>query len=125
MRAIKIDENRNPIIINSKFIWVYNIDVIAQNCDQAMRQQLGELNYNKDKGLQYFDNVFLGNPNFQRFEAQARAQILNVIGVTGIESFEYTFSSKNVFDRNEENNILRYTININTIYGATTIANNV
>ena len=91
MRAIKIDNNQNPVIVSGRFEWVYGIDVIKQNCDQAMRQQIGELNYDKDKGVQYFENVFTGNPNFQRFEAESRTQILNTPGVTGIQSFSYEF----------------------------------
>ena len=115
MRAIKIDSNRNPIIKSGKFVWVTGIDVVAQNCDQAMRQQLGELNYSADKGIQYFDNVMGGNPNFQRFEAQARTQILNVDGVSGIASFNYEFKG----------GVLSYNVSINTIYGTVTVADQV
>lgn len=115
MRAIKIDSNRNPIIINGKFVWVAGIDVVKQNCEQAMRQQLGELNYDADKGIQYFDNVLTGNPNFQRFEAQARTQLLNVDGVTGISSFNIEFND----------NVLSYNVVINTIYGSTTVADQI
>ena len=83
MRAIKVDGKRDPVIVNGKFVWVNDIDVVAQNCDHAMRQQLGELNYDASKGVQYFDNIFTGNPNYQRFEAQARTQLLNVDGGNG------------------------------------------
>ena len=115
MRAIKIDGNRNPVIVNGKFVFVFDIDVIAQNFEQAMRQQLGELNYDADKGIQYFDNVFTGNPNFQRFEAQSRAQRINVEGVTGIDSFDFDFIA----------GVLSYNAAISTIYGATTVANSI
>ena len=115
MKAIKIDKNRNPVITNGRFVFVFNIDVVAQNGDQAMRQQLGELNYDADKGIQYFDNILTGNPNFQRFEAQARRQLLNVDGVTGIDSFNIEFND----------NVLSYNTVINTIYGSTTVAGQV
>jgi hypothetical protein len=115
MRAIKIDSNRNPIISNGRFVWVADIDVIKQNCEQAMRQQLGELNYDADKGIQYFDNIFTGNPNFQRFEAQSRSQLLNVGGVTGIASFNFEFN----------NSVLSYNTVINTIYGSITVADQI
>jgi hypothetical protein len=110
-RAIEIDENRNPIIIGGVYQWAFDIDVVKQNCDQAMRQQLGELNYDADNGIDYTGNVFTGSPNFQRFEAQARTQILNVLGVTGISSFDYS-----VLD-----NVLSYNVVIITTYGNTTI----
>ena len=113
MRAIKIDDNRNPVITNGKFVWVYDIDVISQNCEQAMRQQLNELNFDADKGIQYFDNVFTGNPNFQRFESQARSNINAVDGVNGISSFNFEF----------KDNVLSYNVEISTIYGVATVAN--
>lgn len=112
MRAIKIDENRNPVITNGRFILVFNIDVVSQNCEQAMRQQLGELNYDADKGIDYFGNIFTGNPNFQRFESQARSALSDVDGVTGIDSFNFEFN----------NNVLSYNTVISTIYGQTTVA---
>lgn len=115
MRAIKVDANRNPVIKNGAFVWVTGIDVVKQNCDQAMRQQLSELNYDADKGIQYFDNVLTGSPNFQRFEAQARTQLSNVEGVTGIASFNYEFS----------NNVLSYNTVINTIFGSVTVADQI
>ena len=115
MRAIKIDGNRDPVIINGKFVFVFDIDVVAQNCEQAMRQQLGELNYDANKGIQYFDNIFTGNPNFQRFEAQARTQLLNVDGVTGINGFTFDFIA----------GVLSYNADIITIYGATTVATSI
>ena len=115
MKAVKVDTNRNPILKNGSFQFVYDVDVISQNCDQAMRQQLGELNYDKDKGIEYFDNVYSGSPNFQRFEAQARAQILNVEGVVGINSFEYELSNES------DEIILNYSANISTIYGLATV----
>lgn len=115
MRAIKIDSNRNPVIKNGKFVWVFGVEVVSQNCEQAMRQQLGELNYDADKGIQYTDNIFTGNPNFQRFEAQSRRQLLNVDGVTGIDSFNFELND----------NVLSYNAVINTIYGLTTVADQV
>ena len=115
MKAIKIDANRNPVIISGKFVFVFNADVVAQNCEQAMRQQLGELNYAADKGVQYFDNIFTGNPNFQRFESQARRAISAVDGVSGIISFNFEFND----------NVLSYNAVISTIYGAITVANQI
>ncbi|AUG84964.1 hypothetical protein MAELSTROM_45 [Pseudoalteromonas phage Maelstrom] len=115
MRAIKVDKNRNPIIISGKFVWIYDVDVVLQNCDQAMRQQRGELNFDADKGIQYTDNVFTGNPNFQRFESQARSALSAVNGVNGIVSFNFEFND----------NVLSYTTVISTIYGQTTVANQI
>jgi hypothetical protein len=115
MRAIKIDKNRNPVIVNGKFVFIFDTNVIAQNCEQAMRQQLGELNYDADKGIQYLDNIFTGNPNFQRFEAQARRELSNVDGVNGIISFNFEFND----------NVLSYNVVISTIFGETTVVDQI
>ncbi len=115
MRAIQIDSDRNPVIRNGRFVFVFDINVVSQNCEQAMRQQLGELSYDADKGIQYTDNVFTGNPNFQRFESQARSALSAVDGVTDIVSFNFTFND----------NVLSYNTVINTIYGSTTVANQI
>ncbi len=115
MRAIKIDADRNPVISNGRFVFVFDADVVAQNCEQAMRQQRDELSYDADKGIQYFDNIFTGNPNFQRFESQARSALTAVDGVTGITSFNFEFND----------NVLSYNTVISTIYGQTTVASQI
>ena len=117
MRAIKVNLNTgNPELKNGKFQFVYDIYVVEQNCNHAMRQQLGELNFAVDKGIEYFDNVYNGTPNLQRFEAQARTQILNVDGVDSITSFEYELVT------GDFKNVLEYSITIKTVYGTITAA---
>lgn len=112
MRAIKIDlKTREPIIKNGRFVWVDGIDAVLQNCEQSMRQQLGELQYDQTKGVEYLNNVFSGNPNYQAFEFQARREIEKVRGVTRVESFSYSLSE----------GVLSYTATIKTIFGEGTI----
>ena len=108
MRAIKIDlKTREPILKNSRFEWVTGIDAVLQNCEQSMRQQIGELQYNQTKGVEYLNNVFSGNPNYQAFEFQARREIEKVQGVTRVEDFSYLLSE----------GVLSYTATIKTIFG--------
>lgn len=111
MRTIKVDSNGDRVTKNGVFVYLYDLDAVSQTCEQTMRTQVNQLQYAKTKGIEYFNNVFTGNPNLQLFEAQARQQILNVLGVTGISSFSYS----------QADNELSYTATINTIYGATTI----
>lgn len=116
MRAIKIDPvTRDPVMVGGKFQFVYDIDVVLQNCDQSMRQQLGELPYNQQKGVEYLNNVFNGNPNFQAFEFQARREIQNVDGVIRVQSFDYSLTD----------GVLSYTAEIKTIYGVDQISGNI
>ena len=115
MKAIKIDGDRNPVMKGGRFIWVTDIDVVLQNCDQAMRQQLGELNYSARRGVQYFGNVFENNPNYQLFEAQARKALRSVSGVVAVDDFTYNLVGES----------LSYTAIIKTIYGTGSINGNV
>jgi hypothetical protein len=107
IRTLKIDSNGNPIITNGNF------NAVLQICEQVMKTQLGEYQYNQTKGIDYFGNVFTGTPNFQRFEVQARTQLEAVNGVTRVESLNYRLSD----------NKLIYTATIATIYGTGTITN--
>ncbi len=107
MKTVKVDDSGDRVTDNGLFVYLFNLDAVIQTCEQVMKQQLGELQYDLTKGVEYFNNVFNGEPNFQLFEFQARQQILNVGGVTSIDSFSYTHIDE----------VLSYTATIKTIYG--------
>ena len=107
MKTVAVDNAGDRIVKNGVFVYLYNLDALMQTCEQVMKQQLKELQYDQTKGVEYFNNVFAGNPNLQLFESQARNQILNVDGVNSIQSFTYS----------QTNNALSYTATIKTIYG--------
>lgn len=113
--GFKVDPiTRDFVLSGGSFVKVYNIDVVLQNCDHAMRQQLGELRYRQTKGIEYFDNVFTGNPNYQLFKFQAITQLQNVGGVVRVNNFEYTVTDGELI----------YSADIVTEYGAGTINGN-
>ena len=107
MRTISVDDNGDRVTKNGLFVYLIDIEAVQQTCEQAVQQQLKELQYDQTKGIEYFNNVFTGTPNFQLFESQARNQILNIDGVTGISSFTYE----------QVDNELLYSATIKTIYG--------
>lgn len=111
MQAIKIDKNRDPILINGRIQMVYDIEVIKQNCECALRQLKGELIYFKNKGISYFDNLFTGSPNLTKFDAEARTNLLKLEGVKSITSFNYELTENGV----------TYELTITTKYGDLTI----
>lgn len=114
MKEIKLDSNRNPVIKNGNYEFVYDLDAVLQNCDNTMRVQAGEYNYDAAKGVDYLGNVFTGNPNFQRFEFQAREALEELEGVNRVESFDHSLVD----------NTLSYTAEISTIYGVGSINGN-
>ena len=103
---------RDIIVIGGKLQYVHDIEVVLQNCDHALRQQLGELQYQTTKGVEYLNNVFNGTPNYQLFQFEAIRELELVDGVERVLSFEYNVNS----------NTLEYTAEILTEYGSTTLA---
>lgn len=95
----KSEDTRDLIFKDGKIELVNGIDVIKQNCGSVMRQQISELRFYSDRGIDFIDNVFDGTPNFQMFESQARNALLSVEGVTSVTSFDY-FLSDNMLTYN-------------------------
>lgn len=108
MKTIKVNANGDRVLDSGYFVYLFNIDAVMQTCEQTMKQQLSELQYDQTKGIEYFNNVFLGEPNFQLFESQARNQLQLVDGVVRVDSLTYS----------QVDNTLSYTAVIKTIYGS-------
>jgi hypothetical protein len=85
------------------------IDAVLQNCQTAVQMIFKEAIYKQNDGTPAFETIWNGNPNFQQTEASIRQTILSVEGVTNISSYDFT-SNENIF---------RYNVNIETIYGST------
>ncbi len=107
MKTKKVDENGDLVTKNGLFIYAYDLDAVLQTCEQSMKQQLRELQFDQKKGIEFLENGFLGDPNFQRFEAESRNTLLDVEGVLSVESFTHK----------QEDDVLLYTATIKTIYG--------
>lgn len=107
MRTILVDDSGDRVTKNGLFVYLTDIKAVEQTCEQAMKLQLKELQYDQTKGIEYFNNVFVGTPNFQLFESQARNKILNIEGVIGISSFSF----EQIDDE------LLYNATIQTIFG--------
>lgn len=73
------------------------------------------MQYAIDRGIPYYQTLWTGSPNVLAFEAAARDAISSLKGVTGIDSFAARL----------QDNVLTYSVTINTIYGATVINGNV
>lgn len=115
-KAFKADPvTRDLVLSGGRLQVVLDIDVVMQNCDHAIRQQLGELRYRQTKGVEYFNNAFNGNPNYQLFKFQCITQIENVSGVVRVITFDYTVAD----------GVLAYSAEILTEYGTGSINGNV
>jgi hypothetical protein len=98
---IYLDANGNLAI-------VFDIQAVLQACAQAAQTLLGELIYNIDIGIPYFQTLWIGTPNIQQFNAALRAAFLAVPNVVQVVSLMTS----------QQNNALMYTAVIQTTYGS-------
>lgn len=84
-----------------------DLQATLQACRQAASTMLGEMIYNTDQGIPYFQAVWIGVPQLQQYESYLRIAFLNVAGVTDINSLTIS----------QEGDTLMYTAEIITVYG--------
>lgn len=112
LRVIKVDENRDPIVKNGEYVFIEGVYAAMQLIEGVMRTQLGEHQYNKKQGIEYFNNVFNGNPNYQLFRSQARKMVSKFSFVEKVTDLTHTI----------ENETLKYSMTVKTIYGTGTVS---
>lgn len=89
----------------------YDQQALLEQCAQASKTVLGELVFNTNVGIPYYEAVWVGVPNLQQFQASLRAAFLSIDGVTEVISLEVSQGGSN------PNDTLAYTAIIKTIYG--------
>lgn len=115
-RLLAVNSNNDIFVTGSnRLAIVTDLDAVLQNCEHVMRAQLGEMIFARQRGIDYLNNVFNGNPNFLIFESQARNAILSVSEVISISNF----SAAIVNDR------LEYSATIQTTFGVGAIDGNI
>lgn len=92
-----------------------DLQAVLQECAQVAKTRLGELVFNVDLGIPFFDTVWDGIPNIPQYTAALRSSILNVDGVIEIISLLAAPPT------DENKDILNYTAIIRTIYGTGSI----
>ena len=94
-QTISCNVNNNPefganndIYLNNQgnIAMSYNIDAVLQQCAQVAKVLLGEMVFNTDLGIPYFETVWVGVPNVAQFNASLRSSFLNVNGVLEVVS---------------------------------------
>jgi hypothetical protein len=87
------------------------VDAVAGACVTACRTQLGECVLQTGFGLPNFQTVWVGVPDYALWQSYLQNILLNVEGVTAVRSV--TLAARD--------NVLRFTADIQTIYGSTVI----
>lgn len=85
----------------------FDMQAVLEACAQAAQTVLGEIIFNVNQGIPFFQTVWNGVPNLQQYTAALRLAFLNVPNVVEVVSLM----------TNQVNNELQYTAVIRTIYG--------
>ena len=98
---IYLDSNHNISVS-------YNLQAVLEACAQAAQTVLGEIIFNINQGIPFFQVVWIGVPNIQQYIAALRVAFLNVPNVVEVVSLMTS----------QIDNNLSYTAVIRTIYGS-------
>jgi len=92
-------------------------EAVLQLCAQAASTVLGEMIYNTEQGIPFFQAVWIGTPNLQQYRASLRSAFLAVGNGQLVTEVISLLTSK-------DSNTLYYTAIIRTIYGSGSIVGN-
>ena len=78
----------NDIYLNAEgnLALSYDLQSTLEQCAEAAKTQLGEMIFNINQGIPYFDQVWIGIPNLEPFTAALRDAFLNVPDVVEVIS---------------------------------------
>lgn len=107
-QSIALNAN-NDIFIGSdgNLAFVTGVDAVQQDCETALKAQLGEMIFNTNAGMPTFNDIWQSK-NFIKWEAAARATLANINGVVRVVSFIMTVA----------NDAFSYVATIQTVYSS-------
>lgn len=108
MITIGIDEN-NDIYIdsNNNLALKSDLDAMGDIFVNKVQTVKGELLYNNDKGIDYFNTIFGEPPYPDVFQSQVIAELSDTEDTQKVSAYDYTIN----------NNIYSYTVDCETTYG--------
>lgn len=111
MITFAIDENNDLIFLNGSIVLDINAQAVADITKSVCSTVLGEMIFNADQGIPYFDIVWNGVPNLSQAEYELRTAILSVDNVDDITDFSLFVSD----------DTLSYNATIQTTFGEVSI----
>lgn len=88
-----------------------NANALANISKNAVLTNQGELEYNTEAGIPYFNTIFADTPLIDMFQANIVQTVESLDKVERVEGFEYT----------QKNGVFSYKLNEITEYGSITI----
>lgn len=107
MRTFAITASNDMLVTGRSLSLVSGIDAVLNVCAHAAQAILGEMVFEQQQGMPYFETVWDGSPRTEPFEAAFRARIAQIEGVTGIELLDVAIVG----------DVMQYSATIATIYG--------
>lgn len=113
MRSFLTDENNDLKLDGFRNIAIgEDIDAVVQLVQNALNTLKGEIQLDTSLGVPYFETILnKQNPNVSIWESYMIEEAEKVSGVVRVNSIQTRIA----------NNVLSYTMEILTIYGATTV----
>ena len=120
-QTLSANVNNNPLLGSDNDIYLdeqgnismsFDLQAVLQECSQVAKTLLGEMIFNTDLGIPYFQTVWIGVPNIAQFTAALRQSFLNVDGVLEVVSLLTSQGGGS-----SPSDTLTYTAIIRTIYG--------
>lgn len=88
-----MDENGDIAVVNGDFIFVEGVDATVQFVNQKLRLFQTEWFLDEIKGVPYFDEVFIKNPNAVVLDSIFKTQIMETPGVLELLEFSMDMES--------------------------------
>lgn len=92
----------------------YDQQAVLEACAQAARTLLGEMVFDTETGIPFFQTVWIGQPNIQQYTAALRSAFLAVAGGNVVTDVTSLITS-------QSGDTLYYSAVIKTIYGSGTV----
>lgn len=93
MSDIKLDQNGDIDLTNGSMTLVDGVDAVTQLLNQRLLFFYGEWFLDLDKGIPYFEKVFMKNPNPSVLDSLFKRAILTTPGILRLEAFSMTLDT--------------------------------
>lgn len=107
MRTFAITADNDFLVTGRSLSFVSDLDAVLNVCAHAAKAILGEMIFEQEQGMPYFETVWNGSPRTEPFEAAFRSRIAQIEGVTSIDDLTVEIVG----------DVMQYTATIATVYG--------
>ena len=112
MLTFALDENNDFLIDNNNNISLAsNINAMGFICVNKSLTRKGEVYYDTDKGIDFFNNVFGEIADTLLFQSDLITQLKDTVDVIDIKNYNYSITTSN------NSQIYNYSVDVQTNYG--------